>query len=291
MPARSVETLLRGVLDYAGMFPPASLSSGEAAAAYARYRAGADAWMVGTFVISAERLGELDPAVGPISLVINAQSAGDVERVLKAAGRMTIAAIEFRSVVPDQIRVLAAAVPDAVEPFFEVPADGDLDRRLDAVAASGAFAKIRTGGVTPDAFPAPGAVYRFLRGCADRRVAAKATAGLHHAVTGRYPLTYEPNSATALMYGFLNMGISAALVYTGVAEADVVHALGESSSDEFRFDDTGITWRGHRISTGDLAATRQGLFRSFGTCSLQEPIADVRSAFAPPALRRARLAE
>ena len=143
---------------------------------------------------------------------------------------------------------------------------------LDAVAACGALAKIRTGGLTPDAFPHAPSLYRFLRACRDRGLAAKATAGLHHAVSGCYPLTYEAASASAPMYGFLNVCTAAALVHMGATEDDVLRALNESSSAAFRFDDEGMEWRGRRFSTNDLRAMRQALFRSFGSCSLREPI-------------------
>lgn len=276
MAARSADTLFRGVLDYAGMFPPASLDIGHAMATYGRYRASADAWMLGTFVTSADRLGELDPAIGPVSIVMNAATAADVEPALRTGRRMRIAAIEFRPVAPDDVSALAAEVPGNVQAYFEVAPDADLERGLDAVAAAGGAAKIRTGGLTPDAFPAASAIYRFMRACADRGLCAKATAGLHHALTGRYPLTYEATSATASMYGFLNVCAGAALVHAGMTEKEVVPVLAESSPAAFRFDDEGIGWRDYAIPTSDLAATRQTLFRSFGSCSLQEPIEDLK---------------
>jgi hypothetical protein len=276
MAARSVETLLRRVVDYAGLFPPARLAIGDAMATYARCRASADAWMVGTFVITADRLEELDSSVGPVSVIMNAGSAADVERVLRAGRRTRIAAIEFRPVAPADVAPLAAAVPGNVQAFFEVAPDADLEQRLDAVAASGGSAKIRTGGVTPEAFPTASTIYRFMRACAERGLCVKATAGLHHALTGRYPLTYEPTSASAPMYGFLNMCAAAALVHAGIAEQEVVQLLAESSPTAFRFDDDSIGWREHDISISDLAATRQTLFCSFGSCSLQEPIDDLK---------------
>ena len=51
---------MEGVIDYAGLFPPASLATGPAIKAYADARGGADSWMLGRFVCSASRLGELD---------------------------------------------------------------------------------------------------------------------------------------------------------------------------------------------------------------------------------------
>jgi hypothetical protein len=272
MAVRSVDALLRESVDYAGMFPPAGLSIGEAMTIYERYRAGADGWIVGTFVVAAERLADLDHAVGPVSVVLNTPSAAAVEHVLGSHEKTRIAALEFRPVAPEQVAEICAAVPDDIQAYFEIPSDHDLERRLDAVAAYGALAKIRTGGLTPDAFPQASTLYRFLRACCDRGLAAKATAGLHHAVSGRYPLTYETASASAPMYGFLNVCAAAALVHVGATEDDVLRALNESSSTAFEFDDEGMEWRWHRLSTNDLRAMRQVLFRSFGSCSLRAPI-------------------
>jgi hypothetical protein len=275
MLTKSAGTLLREVVDYAGMFPPASLAIEEAAAIYARYRAGANAWLVGTFVVSAERLEGLDPAIGPTS-VVTPGSVAEAACVRRSGVQMRPAAVEFRPVAPGDIAALASEIPREVEVFFEVLPGAELDASLDAVAACGRFAKLRTGGITPGVFPDAPTVYRFLRGCADRDVAAKATAGLHHAVTGPYRLTYDAASATARMYGFLNLCAAAALVHQRAPERDVLAVLTESSPDAFRFDDEALDWRGRRISTADLKATRETLFRSFGSCSLREPIEELQ---------------
>jgi hypothetical protein len=56
----SLRALLSGVIDYAGLFPPAKLPLDLAIRNYARYRQEPDAWMLGRFVMPANRLGELD---------------------------------------------------------------------------------------------------------------------------------------------------------------------------------------------------------------------------------------
>jgi hypothetical protein len=276
MAVRSVDALLRESVDYAGMFPPAGLSIGDAMTMYKRYRASADGWLVGMFVVSAERLADLDPAVGPVSVVLNTPSAAAVEHVLSSNADIQIAALEFRPVAPGQVAEICAAVPDDIQAYFEIPPDHDLERRLDEVATYGGLAKIRTGGLTPDAFPHASAIFRFLHACRHRGLAAKATAGLHHAVSGCYPLTYEAASPSAPMYGFLNVCAAAALVNMDATEDDVLRALSESSSGAYQFDDEWMEWRGRRFSTNDLRTMRQALFRSFGSCSLREPIDELR---------------
>ena len=56
----SLRALLEGVVDYAGMFPPAALATGPAIHTFADARGGGDRWMLGRFVCPASRLGELD---------------------------------------------------------------------------------------------------------------------------------------------------------------------------------------------------------------------------------------
>jgi hypothetical protein len=73
-----------------------------------------------------------------------------------------------------------------------------------------------------------------------------------------------------------NVCAAAALVHTGRPRNDVLQVLGESSADAFEFDDSGMEWRGDRITIDQLSAMRQTLFRSFGSCSLREPVDDLK---------------
>src|SRR5688572_10272970 len=59
MAAKSLQALLSGVIDYAGLFPTAKLHMDQAFAEFLRHRAGPDGWMMGNFVCPASRLGEL----------------------------------------------------------------------------------------------------------------------------------------------------------------------------------------------------------------------------------------
>ena len=276
MAAGSVDVLFRGIVDYAGMFPPARLNIAGAEAEYARYRAGQHDWLVGTFVVAADHLTQLDPATVPLSVVIGDTAPAALDRLWNGAAAAAIRAVEFMPAPPSLITELAAAVPKRIQAFFEVPAGDDMSRRLDAIAACGAAAKIRTGGLTPDAFPRAQAVDAFLRGCNDRGVAAKATAGLHHALAGDYPFTYEPQSASGAMFGFLNISAAAALVHAGRPPNDVIEVLREPSADAFLFDEDGMEWRGDRITIKQLRTMRETLFRSFGSCSLREPVDDLK---------------
>ena len=56
-PARA---LLAGMVDYAGLFPPAQLPLDDAVREYAAHLGDAEAWMLGRFIIPAQRLDELE---------------------------------------------------------------------------------------------------------------------------------------------------------------------------------------------------------------------------------------
>ena len=58
---KSLQAFMKGIIDYAGLFPPADLSLDTAIQNYAQYKAEADAWMLSRFIIPASRLNELEP--------------------------------------------------------------------------------------------------------------------------------------------------------------------------------------------------------------------------------------
>jgi len=73
--------LLRALIDYAGLFPPASLALPEAVRNYQTYRSGPHAWMLGRFVIPAA-LADQAPADFPLSVIApdkKSERAGEFE--------------------------------------------------------------------------------------------------------------------------------------------------------------------------------------------------------------------
>lgn len=57
----SFKAFMQGIIDYAGLFPPADLSLDTSLQKFSNYRKGEDAWMLSRFVIPAMRLPELEP--------------------------------------------------------------------------------------------------------------------------------------------------------------------------------------------------------------------------------------
>jgi hypothetical protein len=269
----AVRAMLAEIVDYAGLFPPTGLDMPSAVRAYERYRTGEHAWMLGAFVVPAARLGELAAAVErigasrPWSISVLVPSLGDAVRVSVPDG-LHVRAVEVGPVEPEEIH----AENGGVQHFHEVPLDERMDARLDAILRAGAAAKVRTGGVEARSFPTADRLARFVDGCAERRVPFKATAGLHHPVRGRYMLTYERDSARCEMFGFLEVALVSALLWHRRVDVHEAAALlgGRASNVELSSD--GLRWAGHRVSAGEAAAVRRSFFRSFGSCSFDEPV-------------------
>lgn len=295
---QSLRTLLTDIVDYAGLFPPAKLDMPGAANAYARCRAGPHEWMLGKFICPVMGLADLErtgalPASGE-PWAISALMDGDLEAGIEAVGRFNerhadpaaglaeITAVELKVSAPAQIDAALDALPEELLPFFEFTigmpgTPGDSRGFVAALAGERAAAKIRTGGVAQSAFPATAEIVGFLRACKAAEVPFKATAGLHHPVRGHFPLTYEAGAPKGHMYGFLNIFMAAALVYChSPNDDDVAALLREEDPASFTFSDSVATWRGHGWELGQLANVREHFALSFGSCSFDEPVEDLR---------------
>jgi len=280
-----VKTLLSSVVDYAGLFPPAKLSMREAMANYAQDQTSNYSWMVGRFVLSASRLNEFEELLPTFSLkhwslsaIISEDLESEIERVRSLHNdNIAITALEFPPLSPTQIERVFPLLPAGVDLFFEIPLNRELEDYLTVLRRIGASAKIRTGGITVDAFPSITQLCRCICAFAAAQVPFKATAGLHHPLPSNHRLTSEPNSPSAAMHGFLNVAILAALVYwQKVTPEEALAVLKESSIDGFQFKADSIWWRDRQLSIAEIEEARQHFFRSFGSCSFQEPIDELK---------------
>jgi hypothetical protein len=248
----SLRTLLASLIDYAGLFPPAALSIDAAVRSYDHYRRGDYAWALGRFVVPAARLGELPPDFFVTAVVSDPTSLPACDT------------IEVKAATADEIERIAAAAGERTV-YVEV-ADLAL---LDAISANGLRAKIRTGGLVAAAFPDAEHVAAFIAECMRRRLPFKATAGLHHPLRCLKPLTYERDAPRGTMHGFVNVFLAAAL------PERAAEILLDEDPAAFAFDDDGASWRGTRIANAELAAMRECAV-SFGSCSFEEPIDDLK---------------
>lgn len=288
----STTALLAAAVDYAGLFPPAGLTMAEAVSDYRRARGGPSAWMLGRFVVPAPRLPELaielasrsdidtEDGAGPwpVSAIVRDGATDDVAAIaefngLAAPQGARVDSVEAKPQALDGIDWLAETCGAFGEVYVELVPGPDLSDRMARVAARGLRAKIRTGGVTADAFPAPAAVIAFIAAAVRHGVVFKATAGLHHALRGAYRLTYAPDAPSAPMYGYLNVLLATAALQAGSSAAEAETLLTLADPAALVLHDGAITWGGHEFTVAQLQASRERL-ASFGSCSFTEPAAE-----------------
>jgi hypothetical protein len=299
MPERSraLAELLRGLIDYAGLFPPSAHAMSDTVARYASYRRGPDSAALGRFVVPAARLVEWEQAAAALPATsrggprwhLTALVAVPAGRGLAGIARFNdreaaghdlqarVDSVEVKVASAEDIRATAAQAPPDVDVFYECASDMELPAFLAEVGRVRGGAKLRTGGLVPAAVAAPDVVARFVAGCVAASIPFKATAGLHHPVRAVHPLTYEPDAPRAVINGFLNVFVGAALACADrLAAADLMPVLEETTPSSFTFSDTGLAWRGRSVTVEQVIEARR-LARSFGSCSFEEPIDDLKT--------------
>jgi hypothetical protein len=291
----SGSALLRGLIDYAGLFPPASLSMASSVVNYDAYLKSRWNWILGRLIVPVARLDEFEQALKTLprsrgttptwrlSALPASDVVADVARIRDFNARMEgvgsephamIDAVEVKVTKPEEIARLARIISAELETYFEFPFPS-AGECISAVSGVGRRAKIRTGGETPDKFPTPADVVEFMRLCAAANVPFKATAGLHHPLRSVHRLTYEADSPSGMMHGFLNVFLAAAFLRAGMEPALAVSLL--ESCGPWEFSSDGIRWQKNRLGAEEIAAARKDFAISFGSCSFTEPVDDLQS--------------
>jgi hypothetical protein len=271
----AIRALLSDLIDYAGMFPPAGLEMAEAVRNYDAYRRGEYGWALGRFVVPAARLDELsvygrgDP-MGLTVLGIPHESISD-ESI------PNVETIELKATQSSEIEAAVSRLPANAIAYIEISANENGDKLIPELARHQARAKVRTGGVTESAFPRSQDLIPFIANCKRAGVSWKATAGLHHPVRGVYRLTYEPDSPSCVMHGFVNLFLAAAVLNTGGSEDEALAILDETSINAFDFTQDVIRWRSAAFTTAQIRNMRQNFAISFGSCSFEDPISDLKA--------------
>jgi hypothetical protein len=274
----SLHLLLDGLVDDAGLFPPASLAMTDALEAHLRNRSGRYGPLLGRFLAPASRLPEL---VG----VLDGRVAADDDVLLgllcdtglegltaaldivASEPRLVLSLVEFPLPVdaPDlaaEAGRVVEALPD-VEGYVEVPRVQGWREPLAVLADSAYGAKLRTGGTTAAAFPSEAEVAAFVEACVYDELPFKCTAGLHHAVRHTDPNTGFEH------HGFLNVLLATHAAVQGAGLAPVEQLLAVR-------DGTALARRLDELDPTDMVVTRS-FFVAFGSCSFDEPLDDVLS--------------
>ena len=293
MPAASLRALLAGSIDYAGLFPPATLELEPALKNHADYMRAAESWMLGAFVLPVKKFAEA---------ATNFSSSGKNPLCISALGPKTENAkqfIEALTTVAETIRKCQAKYAISIKiaqiemelpvnagaslaetnkalagievPIFWEATIDDAERSIEFIAerrriGAGRFGfKLRTGGVVASAFPSSVQIARTLVAATRHQVPIKFTAGLHHPVRKFHP------SVQTKMHGFLNvLGAGVLAAEHKWNQQQTAAMLEDEDGTSFVFDDGAFAWREWKVTTERIKAHRN-FITSFGSCSFDEP--------------------
>ncbi|AXB42372.1 hypothetical protein [Amycolatopsis albispora] len=248
-----MKALTEGLFDDAAVFPPGSASLPDALTAHFGHRRAWYAGMVGPLVLAESMLDSLGDARPAVALTF----PGGPDRV--PAVRARAAAMGVRVVAWE----IAGALPSGLDGdvYVEIPRD---ERRLQVLASLAGTpyrAKFRTGGVTADLYPSEAELASSVCAAVRAGVPFKATAGLHHALRNTDPETGFDQ------HGFLNLLLATDAAVRNGGEERVEALLAERDADV-------VTAR-IREWTPERVAIARSWFTSFGTCSIEEPLAEL----------------
>lgn len=300
MPAASLRALLEHSIDYAGMFPPCSLDLEPALNNQAQYVRSNDAWMLNAFVLPVGQfdaakkiLSDFDPqhplhvsALGP--KIENAAAFREMFKETSAAVRSLaahnvdlISINQLEMFLPEDVDLAllkeARSIIGDLSTFWEAPAER-AEQTIALLAEHNSNAdkptfgyKLRTGGVTADAFPTSAEIAKALVAPATHQVPIKFTAGLHHS------LRQFRDEVQTKMHGFLNvLGAAALAAEHKWDEKQTAAMLDDEDPKSFSFEDNSFAWREWKIDIKRLKDRRK-FVTSFGSCSFDEPREDLRA--------------
>lgn len=314
---QGLRTFLERIVDYAGLFPPAQLEMDSAFAKFADHARGPHAWMLGRFVCPAGRFGSFVSALEagqrrnePVRVSAIARPLGSVFEIgtqlhedlvamhelhARSGGRAVVECVELRlptqaganlEAARETIDAIALQIVETgtrasgedrlLETYVEL--GGSMQRSaVEAVAGAlsgrpGFGFKLRCGGPSAESIPSPATVAHVLAECRERGVALKATAGLHH------PIRHHDAALGASMHGFFNLFGAGVLGYAhSLTEEELLPILEDERASNFVFEESGFRWRDIPIDLQTLQRVRARFVTSFGSCSFDEPIADLQS--------------
>lgn len=317
LSASGMRAFLTGLIDYAGLFPPARLGLEEAVPNFAAYRQSRDAWMLGRFICPAGRLHALAPytdlfePTDPFPVSVLGTGGSEAETFLQNLDADLDAVVAFEAEHEGRVRadLLEVRLPDAVA---EAGADAVavlLDRVREAVQrADVAFERMHfeAGFVGDWRRTVSGAITALARhGSGGPPVGFKVRCGgvtpdafptpeqvafvlatcrdarvPFKATAGlHHPVRHFDHQIGAMMHGFFNVFGAGVLAHAlELSEAAIRQVLRAESIKAFAFDETGFAFQDLRISAEQLAEARRTFALSYGSCSFDEPREDLRAA-------------
>lgn len=308
------KSLFSGIIDYAGLFPPAELPMDEAFARFVEHRSSDDGWMLARFVCPAVRLEELEPLISaadtsqlPITVSVLGRGGDDLESFLEAADQDEKLMAAFSASLADRVVVDAFEVrlPEAggaavavnqaslrltgngsrrLTPFFEVSMLGEWRPRLPAAAAAVRDADRKAGdqnrvGLKIRCGGLDAAAIPEVTAVAAAIATCRATGVPLKATQGlHHPFRHHDPELDTMVHGFINLFAASALAYVhDLPVIKLIDIVAETDPKAFVLAPDRLAWRDTEATADLVAEARQAVLTSFGSCSFSEPRNDLRT--------------
>lgn len=313
---KSLSVFLEKIIDYAGLFPPAKLNLENAFTNYTKYLSGDYCSILSRFICPVKQFPMLEQLItdsfrGTDNIRISAlgQTAPTLSEFYRIFeneliqwkafdNNLSIVKVNCYEIkLPGELSVGSSAdieafldgITNKIDSVISLPymifLEGDngdhlndnSSKLISAIAdhnlkRNNSGFKLRTGGLTPEAFPTSSQIAHCIRTALDRSVPVKFTAGLHH------PLRYYDDTVKTMMHGFFNIFAAGMIAYVHPISNDgLEEILNDEDASDFIFTDDSLSWKGWEVTCGQIAAARENLVLSYGSCSFEEPIEDLKA--------------
>lgn len=317
IPLKSIKSFCSGIIDYAGLFPPAKLDLNIAFENYIKYKNSSNANMLSRFIIPSTMLTELENLITEkfnnekeilLSVIIdsgkyeenffinfenalsniyqfsikfsNSVNADLLE--IKVPGE--VLSIHKESYLSDFIDKLSESISNKLSKdtffFIEGNLDGDWKNIIKKLINGiyhhnlnnyNAGFKLRTGGIKPEMFPSSEQIAYAIKECIDRNVKMKCTAGLHH------PFRHYDYELRTFMHGFINVFSAGLIAYRhNLSMNGMNEIINDENGNDFVFSMNCFSWKDWKICIEEIELARSNLMISFGSCSFDEPVDDLK---------------
>lgn len=288
---------MSGLIDYAGVYPPAGLSVAEGMGNYRRYRQGENGWMLGRFVLPVGRLGEVTDEMLAGDELLNFVVVGrgghdgetwldnlkeDVVEIEEFVERHVNAYVDVLEVpLPlgvlregnvDELKILLDQAYELLDqtPYYEVPFMGPFGQGWEEMVKTAVTAirthygvagfKLRCGGAEAHQVPTSEQVAYGIKLCIDNGIALKCVSGLYR------PVRQFDGEKNVKTHGFLNVfGAGLLAEHEDLLRSGVLAVVEEEDAAAFVFDEDGFRWGEWQVPVEAIESIREDTLIGLGS--------------------------
>ncbi len=313
-PVTGLKTFTNKIIDYAGLFPPASLELAQAFHNFVFYSQGEFKWMLNKFIIPAKRLPDLEKIMNgmtidgciPFSILgssgdtlseFDSNFLNDIELISGFKNRFdeiaSIDAIELRLpkelFMPDRIEVMPdimTSVYDRMEKtfgknkpiFFEANLNEDHEARIIRVVESIAGLDSSCGFKIRTGGTEPSSFPSPEQIAFAIMTCCEFDVPMKCTAGLHHPIRHFNDGVSSYMHGFFNVFGAAILAYTNnFDEEELLEILNDEDPYEFIFKESGFEYKEIEVTNEEIAEAREKFILSYGSCSFDEPLDDLKT--------------